>query len=52
MKSAMWFWMKSGCNTLADADDIRTITQRINGGMNGFADRQYYLRRAKRVMFI
>jgi putative chitinase len=52
MKSAMWFWMKSGCNTLADNDDIRTITQRINGGMNGFADRQYYLRRAKRVMFI
>ena len=52
MKSAMWYWMKSGCNKLADNDDIRTITQRINGGMNGFADRQYYLRRAKRVMFI
>ena len=52
IKSALWFWYKSGCNKLADADDIRTITQRINGGMNGFADRQYYLRRAKRVMFI
>lgn len=52
MKSAMWFWMKSGCNELADRDDIRSITLRINGGLTGYADRQYYLRRIKRIMFI
>lgn len=52
MKSAMWYWWSHGCNKLADADDIRTITKRINGGMNGFADRQYYLRRAKRIFMI
>ena len=52
MKSAMWYWFKSGCNQLADADDIRTITRRINGGVNGLADRQYYLRKAKRILML
>ena len=52
MKSAMWYWMKSGCNELADKDNIAAITQRINNGMNGYADRQYFLRRMKRIMFL
>lgn len=52
IKSAMWFWYKSGCNKLADADDIRKITQRINGGLNGLSDRQYYYRRAKRILML
>lgn len=52
MKSAMWFWKKSGCNALADRDDIRTITKRINGGVNGLANRQYYYRKAKRILML
>lgn len=52
MKSAMWFWWSHGCNQLADKDDIRAITKRINGGMNGLADRQYYLRRVKRILML
>ena len=52
MKSAMWYWFKSGCNQLADKDDIRAITQRINGGVNGLSDRQYYYRRAKRIFML
>lgn len=52
MKSAMWYWWSHGLNKLADADDIRTITYRINGGMNGLADRQYYLRKAKRILML
>ena len=52
MKSAMWFFMKSGCNELADNDDIEAITRRINGALNGYADRCYYYRRLKRIFMI
>ncbi|KOP51282.1 Prophage PSPPH02, putative chitinase [Pseudomonas coronafaciens pv. porri] len=38
--SAGWFWHKRGLNTLADAGDFVTITKRINGGLNGLADRE------------
>ena len=44
---ACWFWETHKINTLADADDIQAVTRRINGGLNGLADRQAYLRRAK-----
>ncbi|WP_282412257.1 glycoside hydrolase family 19 protein [Pseudomonas sp. PS01299] len=37
--SAAWFWATKGLNTLADADKFETITRRINGGLNGQADR-------------
>jgi predicted chitinase len=36
---AGWFWRGRGLNGLADRGDIRTITQRINGGQNGAAER-------------
>jgi putative chitinase len=38
--SAGWFWNRKGLNALADADDIDTITKRINGGLIGLADRK------------
>ncbi len=44
---ACWFWTSRNINPLADADDIRAVTRRINGGLNGLADREAYLRRAK-----
>ena len=37
--SAAWFWAVNGLNILADADDFEKITRRINGGLNGQADR-------------
>lgn len=37
--SAAWFWNSRGLNELADAGDFRTITERINGGLNGYPDR-------------
>lgn len=40
MLIACWFWYGRDLNTLADENDIRSITRRINGGLNGFADRQ------------
>jgi putative chitinase len=44
---ACWFWTTHKLNALADKDDITTITKRINGGLNGFEDRQAKLARAK-----
>lgn len=37
--SAAWFWKQKGLNDLADRDQFNTITRRINGGLNGLADR-------------
>lgn len=33
-------WKESGCNALADRNDLAGITKRINGGYNGKASRQ------------
>ena len=49
-RSAAWFWKDHGLNELADKHDFRTITRRINGGLNGWADRQMYWDRAKQVL--
>ena len=42
-RSAGWFWDSRHLNEYADKGDIRAITKRINGGLNGFSDRQSYL---------
>ena len=44
---ACWFWETRGLNALADRDDVRAITRRINGGLNGLADRAQQLARGK-----
>ena len=48
--SAAWFWATRGLNTLADAGQFDRITQRINGGQNGAADRQALYARALKVL--
>ncbi|WP_443700298.1 glycoside hydrolase family 19 protein [Pseudomonas sp.] len=48
--SAAWFWSANGLNTLADAGDLTKITQRINGGTNGMADRQALYDKALKVL--
>lgn len=45
--SALWFWKIKGLNKFADADDILTITKRINGGTNGLAHRKELLDKYK-----
>ena len=41
------FWFDNGLNALADQDDLRAITRRINGGYNGFEDRKAHLAKLK-----
>lgn len=49
-QSAAWFWKSRGLNELADAGEFRTVTKRINGGFNGYADRLAFYDRAKEVL--
>ena len=44
--SAGWFWNKKGLNALADADDITSMTKRINGGNIGIEDRKAKINKA------
>ena len=48
--SAAWFWATNGLNTLVDAGKFDAITQRINGGQNGSADRQVLYAKAMKVL--
>lgn len=46
-RSAAWYWRKHGLNQLADAENFSLITRRVNGGMNGYAERVRYWQRAQ-----
>ena len=48
--SAAWFWSTRGLNTLADQGEFMKITRRINGGLNGLADRQALYDKALKVL--
>jgi putative chitinase len=37
---AGWFWSKGNLNRFADANDIASITKKINGGQKGLAQRK------------
>lgn len=45
-----WFWKQNGLNDLADRDQFNIITRRINGGLNGLADRLELWDRAREVL--
>ena len=47
---ACWFWQSRKIGPLADADDARAVTKRINGGYNGLDDRLENLARAKALL--
>lgn len=49
-RSAGWFWYKKNLNALADMGLFQDITKRINGGLNGYADRYKLLQRAMSVI--
>lgn len=47
MISALWFWNKRKLNDLADKDDLKAITKKINGGYNGLKERTELLKKYK-----
>jgi putative chitinase len=50
VQSACWFWENNNLNQWADANDILTLTKRINGGTLGLADRQKHYQHALHVL--
>lgn len=48
--SAAWFWSDRELNDFADVDDILAITNKVNGGVNGLADRKAWLAKFKAVL--
>jgi predicted chitinase len=49
-ETAGLFWKLKGLNELADVQDFTAITRRINGGLNGLANRQKYYEIAKELL--
>lgn len=50
--AAGWFWNSRGLNELADVGNFEKITKRINGGLNGYADRVLHWERIKKVLIL
>ena len=48
----MWFWQTHGLNELADRDDVKAVTRRINGGLNGLEQRERITMRMKQMLGI
>lgn len=48
--SAAWWWKARGLNQLADDDRFSDITRRINGGLNGEAEREALWKQAKEAL--
>lgn len=49
-RSAGDFWRSRGLNESADAGEFERITRKVNGGLNGYADRCVLWDQAKRVL--
>lgn len=50
IKTACEYWNSRKLSELADKDDVRGITKKINGGFNGLDDRIQYLQKAKAII--
>jgi putative chitinase len=48
MIAALWFWNTNKLNALADKDDAKAITKKINGGFNGLTERLELLSKWKK----
>lgn len=46
---AGWYWDGNDLNTLADDDDVKRITKRINGGYHGLDDRKSRLFKVRQL---
>lgn len=50
VQSACWFWESNNLNQWADANDILTLTKRINGGTLGLDDRIKHYNHALHIL--
>lgn len=50
LASALWFWNSNHLNLIADQNDVRALTKRINGGDIGLEDREYRYRIAMQAL--
>ena len=50
VESACWFWSTHGLNATCDADDIVSMTKKINGGTIGLEDRKAHYEHALHVL--
>ena len=50
VESACWFWDSRNLNDIADGDDVKRMTKKINGGDIGLADRQQRYVAAMKVL--
>lgn len=48
--SACIYWNEMNLNVYADKGDMKTVTKRINGGLNGYDDRMKFYKRAMEVL--
>lgn len=49
-RSAGWYWKNNNLNALCDLGLFQELTKRINGGLNGYADRYKLYQRALEVI--
>ena len=50
LKIACEYWADRKINAACDADDLITVTRKVNGGLNGLADRRQLLVKAKAAL--
>ena len=50
LESACWFWDSRNLNSIADSDDVKLMTKKINGGTIGLEDRQKRYAAAMKVL--
>lgn len=50
--AAGWYWVWRGCGEPARRDDLKGSTRKVNGGLNGLADRAIKLAQAKKLFRI
>lgn len=49
LRIAMEYWKARHLNDLADADDCKGITRRVNGGYNGLSQREAFLKKCMTI---
>ena len=50
IESACWFWDNNNLNNIADGDDVKLMTKKINGGSIGLEDRKKRYMHAMKVL--